>query len=269
MPITDEIVDAFLKCETKAYLRLRATSSGLADFARWEPNLRERYRAECCEFLRSGCAQWYSGTPHLQSLKLRRHPLIFDYVVDFAEIHARLDALVLNRARSSRFDCPYIPVRFVPSEKLSTNDKLLLAFDALAFSKAYGKMPRAGRIIHGRNHTLTNVTMSALLGKIQCVLKAIYDQQTNADPPVVALNKHCAECEFKTRCRQAALQKDDLSLLTTISAKERKKQNDKGIFTVRQLSHTFRSPKGLQRVRGQSISLRSKLSQSEKSKSTF
>jgi len=39
------------------------------------------------------------------------------------------------------------------------------------------------------------------------------------------------------------MQKDDLSLLTTLSAKERKKQNEKGIFTVLQLSYTFRSPR--------------------------
>ena len=38
------------------------------------------------------------------------------------------------------------------------------------------------------------------------------------------------------------MQKNDLSLLTTLSAKERKMQNDKGIFTVLQLSYTFRSP---------------------------
>ena len=169
--------------------------------------------------------------------------MIFDYVVALTDIRVRLDALVLNHGRSNRLDCPYVPVRFVPHEKLSTNDKLLLAFDAFAFSKALGKRLHVGRIIHGRNHAMANVPLSAWLVKIQRILKVIDDQQTNTSPPRLALNKHCAECEFQTRCRQAAVEKDDLNLLTTLSAKERKKQNDKGIFTVLQLSYTFRAPR--------------------------
>jgi hypothetical protein len=39
------------------------------------------------------------------------------------------------------------------------------------------------------------------------------------------------------------MQKDDLSLLSTLTEKERKKQNARGIFTVTQLSYTFRSPR--------------------------
>ena len=65
-------------------------------------------------------------------------------------------------------------------------------------------------------------------------------QATNTTAPPLVLNKHCAECEFRSRCRQTAIEKDDLSLLPNIGVKERKKQNDKGIFTVLQLSYTFR-----------------------------
>lgn len=182
------------------------------------------------------------GTPDLQLLKGRRFELVLDYEVAQGEIHARLDALVLNRAKRAKHDCPYTPVRFVPSEKVSTDDKLLLAFDAIAFSKAYGKLPRAGRIIHGGSHAIANISVSALIGRIQRVLKVI-SNQANATPPPPALNKHCAECEFQSRCREIAIEKDDLSLLKTLSAKERKKQNEKGIFTVLQLSYTFRSPR--------------------------
>jgi predicted RecB family nuclease len=135
------------------------------------------------------------------------------------------------------------PSAFVPSEKLSTDDKLMLALDAVAFSKVYGKTPRAGRIIHGRNHTMATITLSPLLGRIQRVLRAINDQQTKAAEPLLAIKKQCVECEFQARCRQIAMQKDDLSLLTTLSAKERTRHNEKGIFTVLQFFYTFRSPR--------------------------
>jgi predicted RecB family nuclease len=59
-------------------------------------------------------------------------------------------------------------------------------------------------------------------------------------PPDLVLNRHCPECEFRGRCRQKAIEADDLSLLAGMSAKERQKLRSKGIFTVTQLSYTFR-----------------------------
>jgi len=58
--------------------------------------------------------------------------------------------------------------------------------------------------------------------------------------PDLVLNRYCGECEFRIRCRQKAVEKDDLSLLAGMREKERKKFNNKGIFTVTQLSYTFR-----------------------------
>src|SRR5262249_56076412 len=69
--------------------------------------------------------------------------------------------------------------------------------------------------------------------------KLIKQQKSEVPPPLV-LNKHCPECIFRARCRQAAVEKDDPSLLANMTAKERQKLNDKGIFTVTQLSYTFR-----------------------------
>jgi hypothetical protein len=65
-------------------------------------------------------------------------------------------------------------------------------------------------------------------------------QRAETWPPLPILNKHCVGCEFRSHCRQIALQKDDLSLLSTVTPKKRKTQNDKGIFTVTQLSYSFR-----------------------------
>src|ERR1039457_5154518 len=42
------------------------------------------------------------------------------------------------------------------------------------------------------------------------------------------------------QCRQKAVDEDDLSLLAGISEDERNRQRGKGIFTLKQLSYTFR-----------------------------
>ncbi len=129
MPITEEIVAAILKCETKAYLQYSGTLGAQSELSQRAQDQREEYRESCRKLLCSALhTPSFVGTPDLQSLKDRRYHLVLDYVVAESEINVRLDALVLSRVKRARLDCPYIPVRFVPSEKLSTDDKLMLAF---------------------------------------------------------------------------------------------------------------------------------------------
>jgi hypothetical protein len=75
----------------------------------------------------------------------------------------------------------------------------------------------------------------------QTVVSKIAAQQASQKQPPLILNQHCAACEFKARCRQVAIEKDELSLLSSMTAKERKQQHSKGIFSVTQLSYTFRA----------------------------
>ena len=74
---------------------------------------------------------------------------------------------------------------------------------------------------------------------------------SNSTPPDLVLNRHCGECDFQARCRKIAVEKDDLSLLAGMSAKERQKLRSKGIFTVTQLSYTFRARRRCKRWKSQ------------------
>jgi len=67
------------------------------------------------------------------------------------------------------------------------------------------------------------VKTSALAGEVRKRLEKIAALRSSPAPPDLVLNRHCAECEFQVRCRQKALEKDDLSLLAGMSEKERKK----------------------------------------------
>ncbi|MGA7946379.1 MAG: TM0106 family RecB-like putative nuclease, partial [Candidatus Sulfotelmatobacter sp.] len=241
MLITEETFEAFLKCETKSHLYFQRAVGVQSEFSEWQRNLRQNFKETGWERLRSTVRedQWCVGTPALQSLEDRRYRFIIDYTVALPEIHSRIHALELIRSASKTRDHLYIPLRFVPSEKLSIYDRLLLAFDAFALSQTCGKTPHVGRIIHASQYATVTVPLAGLLEKVRLVLGNMAQQASTTAPPLV-LNKHCAECEFRSGCRQTAIEKDDLSLLPNIGEKERKKQNDKGIFTVLQLSYTFR-----------------------------
>jgi len=69
-------------------------------------------------------------------------------------------------------------------------------------------------------------------------------------PPDLVLNRHCGQCEFQTRCSTQAREKDELSLLSGLSEKDRKRLHNKGIFTVTQLSYTFRPRRRHRESRG-------------------
>ena len=71
-------------------------------------------------------------------------------------------------------------------------------------------------------------------------IKAIQGAGT---PPPLTLNSHCQVCEFRHRCHAEATAKDDLSLLQGMVEKEMRKYGRRGIFTVTQLSYTFRPSK--------------------------
>ncbi|OPY80338.1 MAG: Transposase IS66 family protein [Syntrophorhabdus sp. PtaU1.Bin153] len=59
-------------------------------------------------------------------------------------------------------------------------------------------------------------------------------------PPNLFMNRHCPECEYQECCRREAAERDDLSLLSGISEKEKRDLNSRGIFTVTSLSYAFR-----------------------------
>lgn len=243
MWITEELFEAFLKCATKSYLYFGRAVGVHSEFGDWQQHRRQEFKQRGWEQLRSSLRgdEWYAGTPSPQALEDRRYRLIIDYAVDLPELHCRIHALESHRSPTKARDCPYTPIRFVPSEKLTISDRLLLAFDAFALSQTCGRTPHVGKIIHGSQYTAVTVALaSGLIERVQLVLSNITAQQAKATPPPLVLIKHCAECEFQSRCRQIAIEKDDLTLLSNIGEKERKKQNDKGIFTVMQLSYSFR-----------------------------
>lgn len=134
----------------------------------------------------------------------------------------------------------FIPIRFLPNEKITKRHKLLLAFDALVLSVASGKTPSFGKIIHGINQKIVKIRLAGLMAVTEETVSKIAAQQTAFAPPETVLRNHCAECEFKVRCRQEAVKKDGLSLLSGISERERGHLQNKGILTITQLSYTFR-----------------------------
>jgi predicted RecB family nuclease len=161
-----------------------------------------------------------------------------------SELHAVERVSSEGRGQHAQF----IPIRFTFTNKLYWDDKLLLAFDALVLSEMLCGDVSCGKIVHGDDHATRTVQTAALAGKVRKIIGKIAALLASHSPPDLVLNRHCVECEFRDRCRQKSIEQDDLSLLSNMTEKERRKFNSKGIFTVKQLSYTFRARRRTKRL---------------------
>ena len=117
-------------------------------------------------------------------------------------------------------------------EEIKTDTKPTL-FSKLSYEEL-------GKIIYGEKQTIIKVKTAELKNNVKKIVSKISTLLSDSSPPELTLNKHCSECEFHGRCYKIASEKDDLSLLGGLSDNEKRRLNNKGIFTVTQFSYTFR-----------------------------
>ena len=173
-----------------------------------------------------------------RQFKNARWQLALDQVFEADDLSANIHAL--QRVPAEAGSSEFIPIRFVPSNKPSRANRLTAGFDALVLSKVARQTTGYAKIVHGDSWTTMKVRVAAQLRELTRIIGKLRNLLAAATPPALILNRHCPECEFRDRCWAKAIEKDDLSLLAGLTDKERARLNRRGIFTVNQLSHTFR-----------------------------
>lgn len=180
------------------------------------------------------------GPPSAKELKSNRWLLAVNVPAQTENLAAQIPAVERVPSTNQGKPAQFIPIRFVCFNKLTKNDRLLLTFDAIVLSKATGRDVNLGKIIHGDDHATLKVKIPSLLVETRKLIGNTTALLAGDSPPDLILNRHCVECEFRNRCRQKTVEKDDLSLLGGMTEKERKRLQKKGVFTLTQLSYTFR-----------------------------
>lgn len=245
MKVTPDVFEAFLKCPTKCWLRATGESSAGNTYAEWVKAQNDSYRAtETERLIAEFASNEVARAPTMENVMAAKWRLASSLVVHAqtdrcileSELHAMERMLAEDLGKSAEF----IPIRFVFTNKIDNDDKLLLGFDVFVLSASLGREIGTGKIIHGDDSATLRAKTSALIGEVRKRIEKITALLSTNTPPDLVLNRHCTECEFRNRCRQKAMETDDLSLLSGMSAKERARHRSKGIFTVTQLSYTFR-----------------------------
>jgi predicted RecB family nuclease len=247
MNISSLHFEDYLQCPTKCWLRSRTEPTSGNVYAEWARTQNETYFQDGLKHLlvtlpESDCA---TSPPIPESSKDVTWRLAIDVRWRTKALESYLQAVERIPSESHGRPAQFIPYRFEFANKIGKEHKLLLAFDALLLSEALGREVNLGTIVHGDSHDMLKVKIPAFASEVRKRIKQITALLAGNSPPDLVLNRHCGQCEFKTRCSMQAKEKDELSLLSGISEKDRKTLRRKGIFTVTQLSYTFRPRRDL------------------------
>jgi predicted RecB family nuclease len=240
--LTEELFSDYLKCRYKAHLKLTGATAEPPDYARLQQLLSDEYRERASnEWLRTRRTKGVTDNPaSLPEAIASGVRTITGAIATDAGESCRLDALERVPPYQLPSGAHYNPVLFVRRERPSADDRLLLGYETSILARIQGATPAVGKIIHGSQLRVSRIELGPSLQAARAVIEEMKQIRDGTAAPPLRLNKHCAECEFRQRCRAAAVDKGDLSLLSSLSAKEISAHNQKGIFTVTQLSYTFR-----------------------------
>ncbi|SPE29774.1 transposase [Candidatus Sulfopaludibacter sp. SbA6] len=255
--VTNELFLDFLECRYRGYLKITGASEPKSDLVDVSGRLRESYHSQAREHLLRAYrdeGKQVCTDVGLSAVLANGYDLAIDVTATDTDVSVRFDALMAAPGNASGNQPDYIPIIFVNNDKVSKEDELRLALCASVLIRWHACRPSFGRILHGSDFRMRKVKLARALERADKALEAIRAlDERPSEPPPLHLNAHCPTCVFRNSCRATAIEKDDLSLLRGIKEKEILKLRNKGIFTVTQLSYTFRPRKNSRRSNPRTI----------------
>jgi predicted RecB family nuclease len=240
-PVTSQLIEAYLACPTKCFLQSIGQASTGNAFATWNHTRNESYRLDGIKTLTGDHAHECDlSTMEPGHWKAASWPFALSQGISAQNLVASPHVIQRLPPEEAGKSSQIVPIRFVPANKLSHSDKQLAGFDAYVLSRALDVKVGLAKIIHGDDGATFKLKTGTLSREVNKTIGKVAALLSASSPPTLVLNKHCAECEFQDLCKKKAVEKDDLSLLPNLPDTERTRLNNRGIFTVGQLSYTFR-----------------------------
>lgn len=252
MIVSSQLFEAYIECSTKCWLRSRAEPIAGNVYAEWVRGQNETYRQDGLKRLLASFpeSEFAIGPPISKNSTHATWRIAIDVRLQKNNLESRPQVIERIASQGPGRAAQFIPYRFEFANKLTKKHRLLVAFDTILLSESIGRDVTFGKIMHGDGHATLKVKTAALASEVQKLIRDITALLADNTPPDLVLNRHCGQCEFQARCRKQATDEDELSLLSGMSEKERKSLHGKGIFTVTQLSYTFRPRRRRRELRG-------------------
>jgi len=180
-----------------------------------------------------------------------KHKYLVNATLESNRGSAKCAVLSKVRTHSAFGHYSYEPTIVVGLRTIKKEYRLEIFFVSYVLELVQGKRPITGRIVglDGKSHRVKLENGPKILIPFLEPLQEWVAEDAH-EPPSLILNKHCSICQFHDLCREKAVQEDNLSLLDGISTQKAINQYEKkGLFTVKQLSYTFRPRKRRKRTK--------------------
>jgi predicted RecB family nuclease len=241
--ITSEIIIAYSQCPRKAYLLLFEKEEEIAvEYIEFLKKRKQNHQEAYLKSINTTASE--ITLSRIQELEYQEKSYFSKVTLQFNEFQARCDLLCIEQIEEDLDNLRYEPRILTRTYSVTKEQKLNLLFIGYLLEKILKLSINKGKIISLDNscHTIKlNDNAKLIKPLINPINKWI--KTFPSEPPPVILNKHCPYCQFQVSCREKAEQNDDLSLLTSITAKSWQKYHRRGILTIKQLSYLYKPKK--------------------------
>jgi predicted RecB family nuclease len=248
--LTAAILMAFLKCPMKARLLMLGDSPQDSYFSDLEAGISSMYKSRAWQRLHDR-GELVEPTTFRQIVgggDDGTGKRWFDCDTAVCDLALSHQGPAERRTRKSAPGGRVIPVFFSPWEKPELTGSLLICFGALSLSQVSRTQVETGMLVYGDTLRRRTVRISDHAAQLNRILGEIGSLLPSGRDPPLVLSAHCSVCDFASRCRGVAIERDDLSLLSGMTPKDRSKVLAKGILTISQLSYGYR-PKRRKRTK--------------------
>jgi predicted RecB family nuclease len=236
MVINNEILTALIHCNYKAYLKGQNFQSSKSDFEIVINELREIQKQNY--FAKNLVNQEFKSQLFNDKNHYELNQIYINTTFKNDKINIKLDGFYFVENK-------ILPILIIPLEKVTKIDRLTIALQSHFIQGEFKLKIDSAKIIFGKQLKETKLKLPTFQKEIRQILSSIKKLENAVHPPVFYKNPHCQICEFSKDCLEKLREKDDLSLLGNLKEKEKEieQKNNRGIFSVKQLSYTFRHKK--------------------------
>src|SRR3954470_11165130 len=168
MKITNEILEAYLNCRTKGYLKLVGETATKSDYEEMTAAASRASRELSLAGIvaRYGEGNAFRGTAITAATLKQGAPLLADATLEDDGMSIRFDALKRADGASKLGEHHYVPVLHNHGDKVGRRQKVLLAVLGLALARVQGARPAYGLVVRSPEARLGKVRLDPKLYRL-------------------------------------------------------------------------------------------------------
>ena len=137
LTVTSRLLEAYVKCTTKCFLRSLGEVNEDNPYVNWVNTKNESYRNDALDRLMNGVLinDRANSTTGAGDLKTAQWRLAVEFIALAEDLESSIHALERLPTEGPGRPSQFVPIRFFANNKLTSENKILVAFDALVLSK--------------------------------------------------------------------------------------------------------------------------------------